>query len=41
MGEFTFQALPFPEHTDTWVLRDIAERKLLRDWFEHVLKEGN
>ena len=41
MGEFTFQALPFPEHTDTWVLRDIAERKLLRDWFKHVLKEGN
>jgi hypothetical protein len=29
------------EHTDTWVLRDIAERKLLRDWFKHVLKEGN
>ena len=41
MGDFTFQALPFPEHTDTWVLRDTAERKVLRDWFKHVLKEGN
>ena len=39
MGDFTFQALPFPEHTDTWVLRDIAQRKVLREWFKHVLKE--
>ena len=29
------------EYADTWVLRDITERKLLRDWFKHVLKEGN
>jgi hypothetical protein len=29
------------EYADTWVLRDITERKLLRDWFKHVLKGGN
>lgn len=39
-GNFTFQALPFPNHTDTWVLRDIPERKTIRDWFNGVLKKG-
>jgi len=38
-GNFKFQALPFPNHTDTWVLRDIPERKVIRDWFKQVLKE--
>lgn len=33
-GNFTFQALPFTDHTDSWVLRDIPERQALRDWFE-------
>lgn len=37
-GRFTIVDLPFPEHTDTWVLRDIPERKLLRDWFATALK---
>jgi len=36
-GNFTFQALPFPDHTDTWVLRDLPERKTLRDWFQRAL----
>jgi len=36
-GNFTFQALPFPDHTDTWVLRDLPERKKVRDWFKKVL----
>ena len=36
-GDFTFLAMPFPEHTDTWVLRDIPERKLLRQWVRRVL----
>ena len=36
-GRFTFGALPFPNHTDTWVLRDIPERKLLREWFSSNL----
>jgi len=38
-GNFTFQAMSFPNHTDSWVLRDIPERKLLQDWFNQVLKE--
>ena len=36
-GAFTFQALPYRNHTDTWVLRDIPQRKALRDWVERVL----
>jgi hypothetical protein len=39
-GSFTFQLLPFSDHTDTWVLRDIPERKLIRDWFHQVLKKN-
>ena len=31
-GNFTFMALPFPDHTDTWVLRALPERQRLRDW---------
>ena len=38
-GHFTFQALPFPDHTDTWVLRDVPERKVIRDWFNRVQNE--
>jgi hypothetical protein len=40
-GNFKFQALPFPDHTDTWVLQDIPERKVIRDWFKKVLKEND
>ena len=32
-GAFTFVSLPFAEHTDRWVLRDIPPREQLRDWF--------
>jgi hypothetical protein len=39
-GTFTFLELPFPDHTDTWVLRDVPERKLLREWFQSVLGAG-
>ena len=38
-GNFKFQALPFPDHTDDWVLRDIPERKVIRHWFKQALKE--
>jgi hypothetical protein len=39
-GNFTFQALPFAEHTDVWVLRDVPERKALREWFlRNLVKE--
>ena len=32
-GNFTIVSLPFPEHTDRWVLRDIPARRQLRQWF--------
>ena len=32
-GAFTFLSTSFAEHTDSWVLRDIPERKVLRTWF--------
>lgn len=32
LGRFTFVALPFPNHTDTWVLRDIEPRRAARAW---------
>jgi hypothetical protein len=38
-GRFTFQALPYRNHTDSWVLRDIPERKTLREWVQTVLQE--
>ncbi len=36
-GDFTFQAMSFADHTDTWVLRDIPERRAVRQWFRDVL----
>lgn len=36
-GNFTFLAMSFANHTDTWVLRDIPERKAVRKWFSDVL----
>jgi hypothetical protein len=36
---FTFQALPYRNHRDDWVLRDIPERKRLRDWLRRVLQD--
>jgi hypothetical protein len=38
-GRFTFQALPYRNHTDVWVLRDIPERRALRDWLKTVLQK--
>jgi len=37
-GDFTFCALPYRNHTDGWVLRDIPERERLRRWLCEVLK---
>ncbi len=37
-GNFTFLPMSFPQHTDTWVLRDCPERRAVRAWFERVLK---
>ncbi|MCL5269774.1 MAG: hypothetical protein M1457_04300, partial [bacterium] len=36
-GDFTFQVLPYATHTDAWVLRDIPERRRLRQWLADVL----
>ncbi|MBN2326189.1 MAG: hypothetical protein JXR73_03475 [Candidatus Omnitrophica bacterium] len=38
-GRFTFLPLPYRNHTDAWVLRDIPERKRLREWVRKVLAE--
>jgi hypothetical protein len=37
-GPFTFHDLPFPNHTDAWILRDIPSRAALRDWVKGVLE---
>jgi len=36
-GEFTFQAIPYRNHTDSWVLRDIPERAAARVWLNETL----
>ncbi|MFT5088952.1 MAG: hypothetical protein ACI8PG_003319 [Planctomycetota bacterium] len=36
-GQFSFLKMPFADHTDTWVLRDIPPREAVRRWFTHVL----
>lgn len=38
-GNFTFLSIKGVSHTDTWVLRDVPERKLLRDWFWNSQKK--
>jgi hypothetical protein len=38
-GNFTFLTLPYKNHTDTWVLRDIPERKAVREWLTNALKK--
>ena len=36
-GKFTFFSLRYPEHTDTWVLRDVPERKVVRKWLQETV----
>jgi hypothetical protein len=36
-GDFTFIDLPFDEHTETWVLRDSQERRLVREWIQQKI----
>lgn len=38
-GSFTFLDLPFANHTDRWLLKDLPERKRLRQWLTRVLKD--
>ncbi|MCE9604601.1 MAG: hypothetical protein K8U03_06805 [Planctomycetia bacterium] len=33
----TLLAIPYPNHSDEWVLKDIPERKQLRTWLDKVL----
>ena len=37
-GRFTIRPLPFPNHTDAWVLRDVPLRRTLRAWVRQVLR---
>ncbi|WP_145390181.1 hypothetical protein [Stieleria neptunia] len=39
-GNFSFQPLEGWDHTDTWVLYDVPERKALREWFHAQLQSG-
>lgn len=36
-GNFTFISIPFRNHNDAWVLRDLPERRQLREWVQQVL----
>jgi len=36
-GAFTFVTLPFTDHTEDWILRDLPARAQLRDWLQRVL----
>ena len=36
-GDFTMVAIPYRNHSDAWVLRDIAQRRQLRQWLAKVL----
>jgi hypothetical protein len=38
IGGATLVPLPYPNHTDVWVLKDVPERKQLRDWLTEILK---
>ncbi len=40
-GSFTFLTLPYRNHTDAWVLRDIPERESLRQWVRNALDGEN
>lgn len=35
-GDWTFVAMPFPNHSSAWVLHDLLERRRLRAWFARV-----
>ena len=38
-GNWTFEPIPFRNHSDQWTLRDIPSRKRLRDWLSAVLAQ--
>jgi len=40
-GDFTFQSIPFRNHTDRWVLRNIPQRKAARAWLRRVVETSS
>jgi len=36
---FTFRTIPYRNHSDQWVLRDIPERKAAQEWLRKVLAD--
>ncbi len=38
-GNWTFESIPFRNHSDQWLLRDVPGRKKLRDWLSAVLAQ--
>ncbi len=37
-GQFTFMALPYPNHSDEWVLKDIPQRSRARRWLQKIVQ---
>ena len=38
-GRWTFEAIPFRNHSDQWTLRDVPSRQKLRDWLSAALTQ--
>lgn len=38
MGDITFVDLPYPNHSQRWVICDVPSRRLARDWLQRILK---
>lgn len=38
VGQFTFMALPYPNHSDEWVLKDIPQRSQARRWLQKIVQ---
>jgi hypothetical protein len=36
-GDFTFRTLAFRNHNDAWALRDVPERRAVRQWLDRLL----
>lgn len=39
VGDFTYLTIPYRNHDSRWLLQNIPERKVLRDWINRVLKK--
>jgi hypothetical protein len=37
-GVWTFTPMPFPNHSAAWILRDLPERRKLRDWLADAIR---